>query len=112
MNQTEAREIAKERGLKIKEITYGMNGYPSRLGDYAVIGFESFEAAEAFADEVGGTVNHFETKNGWRFWLNRGQAYKPYSSDDYLKDLGDDYSVESSVEDVKEKMKDVLPDLI
>jgi len=110
INQTKALEIARARGLEVKEITYGMNGCPQGLGDRAVIGFENFEDAKAFATEVGGIVSHFETKNGWYFWLNKGQAIEPYTNNDYLNDLGDNYSVVdgSDLDDVKEPLKDLV----
>ena len=110
---SEIIDIAIERGLSVKEITYGMNGYPSNLGDRAVIGFDSFEDAEKFASEFGGIISHFETKNGWRFWNNRGEAYKAYSFQDYLNDLGDNYYLvdESTINDhIKKNLHNLVED--
>ena len=85
----EAREVSY---LQIIELTTGSNGYPQGLGDAGVIGFDDFEEAEEFAHKYGCEVSHFKSKLGWNFWQKYGQAYKPYTCDDYLNDLGDDYS--------------------
>ena len=48
-------ERAYEDGLELVTITQEMNGYPSGLYK-AVSGFESFEDAECFADDINGEV--------------------------------------------------------
>ena len=103
---------ATEQGLQVIEITYGMNGYPSRIGDVGIIGFDNFEQAEKFAKDNGGEPHYFQTKNGWHFWEAKGWANKPYSIDDYLNDLGDGYMIAESVAERAERMKEALNDLI
>lgn len=88
----EILENAREMGLQTIEITTGMNGYPKGLGDWGVIDFDNLEAAEKFADENGGEVVLFESKNGWHFWNNRGHMNRAFNADDLLKDMGDNYS--------------------
>ena len=46
MTQNEVLEDADETYLKKVQITYGSNGYPKGLGEWAVIGFDYFEDAE------------------------------------------------------------------
>jgi len=106
---TELKIAAKVSGLKTIEITYGMNGYPEGLGDRGVIGFRTFEDAEKFAEEWGGEVVHFHSRDGWHLWEVKGRAWSPYSADDYLSDLGDDYNIEYDTEDnIKAKLESLI----
>lgn len=93
MTKNEILEIAREQGLSTVEITYGMNGYPQQLGDYGVIGFENFDAAQQFAEQYGGEVAHFRSRDGWHFWNTTGRAFEPYTVYDMLRDMGDNYSI-------------------
>ena len=92
MTKNEILEMAIENGLSKIEITTGINGYPEGLGNYGVIGFDSYDDAAKFSDENGGEVVIFESKDGWHFWKNKGFAYRPFTSDDLLNDMGDNYS--------------------
>lgn len=76
-------------GLKWIQINDKGNDYPSGLGSYGAIGFDNYKQAEEFAEENGGEIVHFETKGGHTFWRNKGAAYKPYTSDDYINDCND-----------------------
>jgi len=78
------------------EITYGMNGYPERLGDVGIIGFENMDSASAFAKEYGLQTHCFKKRDGWQFWETTGTFYISYTSDDLLKDLGDNYQYADS----------------
>ena len=109
MTQNEVLEDADETYLKKVQITYGTNGYPKGLGEWAVIGFDYFEDAEEFAVRHGLEVKHFTSKYGWDFWNEGGIAYEPYTPDDYLNKLGDDYSyADSDDEFYIERMKEIL----
>ena len=74
--KTRTEERAYEDGLELVSITQGMNGYPSGLYK-AVAGFESFEDAERFADEVKGEVVLLTKRDGHQFWSNNGRQYEP-----------------------------------
>lgn len=109
--KNEILELAREANLTTVEITYGMNGYPQRLGDWGIIGFDNMEAAEKFAKDNGGEVSHFESRDGWHFWNQKGNAWKPYTSDNMLSDMGDNYSfADSSNEFYAEQLKDIAAD--
>lgn len=96
MTKNEILEIARQDGYSTIEITYGTNGYPQHLGDYGVIGFENFDAAQQFAEQYGGEVAHFTSRDGWHFWNTTGRAWGPYTVYDMLKDMGDNYSIASN----------------
>lgn len=84
------QEIVVSNNLKLIETTSERSGYPSHL-QYAIIGFESFEQAQKIADEFDLNIEHFESRDGWRFWFRTGNnAYEEFknSSEDY----GDNYS--------------------
>ena len=110
MTQNEVLEEARETGyLQTIEITYGSNGYPKGLGEWCVIGFDYFEDAEKFAVRHGLEVKHFTSKYGWYFWNEGCAAFEPYTPDDYLNKLGDDYSyADSDDEFYIERMKEIL----
>lgn len=85
-------------GLTIGEITTSSNDYPDRRNesgesDHAIFGFTSFEDAEEFADKIGSCVKYFQKRNGAHFWHDNGSATEPYTYQDYLRELGDNYSV-------------------
>lgn len=73
----------KEKTLKLAQmwrlnevtITQGMNGYPKGL--YKVLtGFDTFEDAEYFAEEIKGETILIAKKNGWNFWVNKGRVFE------------------------------------
>lgn len=90
-SESEILALARDHNLDVIEITHASNDYPTGLGDYGIIGFDRFEDAEKFADEHGLEVHHFQTRDGWHFWHNMGNAYEPYTQDDLLAALGVDY---------------------
>ena len=81
--KTRTEERAYEDGLELVTITQGMNGYPSGLYK-AVAGFESFEGAECFADEVNGEVALLSRRDGHQFWVNNGRQYEPLERAKYF----------------------------
>jgi hypothetical protein len=91
--QAAAMIAAEEQGYSVIEITHGMNGYPERLGDYGITGFENFEAAETFTSEHGGTVAEFTRRDGWHFWQHLGRPIEGYTPQDFLKAAGDNYNI-------------------
>ena len=57
-----------------------------RNGKVAFIGFDNFEQAKSM-----GETFLFSKRDG-QDWIENGYVNKPLTSDDYLKDLGDNYS--------------------
>lgn len=72
--KTRTESLANDWGLQFVEITQGMNGYPQGLYK-AIEGFDSFEDAESFADEVNGEVVLLSRRDGHQFWKNNGRQY-------------------------------------
>lgn len=73
--KTRTEELASEWGLDFIEITEGMNGYPKNLYK-ALIGFDTYEDAESFADEVNGEVVLLTKRDGHQLWFNSGRQYE------------------------------------
>ena len=97
----------------VEEITNNLNGYPpSELLGKVVFGFENFEEAKAFAvkGDKEYEIHLFERRDGQHFWYDRGQVFEPLTVEDYMKDLGDNYSV-TTFEDLKEFLKNDLENL-
>lgn len=93
--------LAESRGYTIGENCLERGGYPRLSLDRPIIGFDDWEELELFCDtlnEAAGadvaTIVYFHRRNGWynTFWYSDGRAFTPYTADDYLKTLGDDYS--------------------
>jgi len=82
-----------ENNLKIVEITHAYNDYPKNLGDLAVIGFDNYDEAYEYANKYSGEISLLKTRDGWHFWHNLGYRGNPLTCNDYLNDLGDDYSL-------------------
>ena len=75
-------EIAYENGLDLIETTSEANGYPSNL-KHAIIGFESFEEAQALADKYDLSIERFQKRDGWSLWYSSGNtAYEAYEMTD------------------------------
>lgn len=91
------KEAAYEFGLQTAEITQGLNGYPKELKPVA-IGFDSFEAAEEFADHIGGEVVELRQRDGHQFWENRGPVHGPFTPMDILGKHNDDYYIVDGTE--------------
>lgn len=83
------RELAEQNGLRFVEATSESNGYPRNLKD-ALVGFDTFEEAEALAKEHGLDIMLLHKRDGWQLWYRQGYAHEPMriTSADY----GDDYS--------------------
>lgn len=82
--------IAYQNGLELIETTSERNGYPSHL-KHAIIGFDSFEQAEKFANENDLQIEFFKKRDGWQLYYRTGNtAYEPIeiSADDF----GDNFS--------------------
>lgn len=67
--------LAYEWGLNIVEVTQGVNGYPDGLYK-AIAGFDYFENAEDFAEQVNGEVVLLSKRDGQALYTNRGRAYE------------------------------------
>ena len=73
--KTRTLDLAYDWGLDIVEVTQGMNGYPEGLYK-AIVGFDSFEDAEYFAEQVNGEVVLLSKRNEHHLWTNKGRAYE------------------------------------
>lgn len=83
--RTKTLELANEWGLDIVEVTQGVNGYPEGL--YKVLkGFDTFEDAESFANEICGEVVLLTRRDGHQFWVNHGRQYEPLERAKYLNE--------------------------
>ena len=100
--------LADENDLRFIETTSGMNGYPQDLQP-ALIGFETFEEAEEFAQENGLQTYIFHKREGWQLWQRSKPAYEPMiiSAEDY----GDDYNMFIASERIKYFDNEVKPRL-
>lgn len=83
--KTRTLDLAYEWGLDIVEVTQGMNGYPEGLYK-AVKGFDYFEDAESFADEICGEVVLLTKRDGHQFWTNKGRAYEGIDREKFIND--------------------------
>ena len=91
--------LAQEWGLDEVTITQGRNGYPEGLYK-ALIGFDYFENAEDFAEQVGGEVVLLTKRDGHQFWEKRGRAYEGIERAKFIDE--DRYDVFSSELDFEE----------
>ena len=81
--KTRTLDLAYEWGLNIVEVTQGVNGYPKGLYK-AIAGFDYFEDAENFAEQVNGEVVLLSRRDGHQFWVNHGRQYEPLERAKYL----------------------------
>ena len=72
--KTRTLDLASDWCLDFVEITEGMNGSPKNLHK-ALTGFDIFEDAEYFADEVNGEVVLLSRRDGHHFWKCHGRAF-------------------------------------
>ena len=86
---------AQSIGLKIGEITCASNDYPKGLGDYAITGFDTIEDVEEFAVKHNLSIGRFSKRDGSHFWHYKGSANEPIYCDEYIRELGDEYSLAS-----------------
>ena len=83
------RDMAEQKGLHFVETTSESNGYPRNIKD-ALIGFDTFEEAEALAKEHGLDIMLLHKRDGWQLWHRKANAYEPMAITS--ADYGDDYS--------------------
>ena len=72
------------------QITSERSGYPRNLRN-GVINFDSYQQAQQHAQENNGEVCLLSKRDGHDLWINHGERYSSLTSDDYLRDLGDNY---------------------
>lgn len=73
--KTRTLDLAYEWGLNIVEVTQGTNGYPKGLYK-AIVGFDYFENAEDFAEQVSGEVVLLSRRDGHALYTNNGRVYE------------------------------------
>lgn len=73
METKDLRAIASKNGYKYVETTDQLNGYPSHIQG-GIIGFETQEEAEQFAQENGLGLIWIDKKAGWQLW-HRGNTF-------------------------------------
>lgn len=88
--KTRTLVLAYEWGLDVVEITQGVNGYPKGLYK-AIAGFDYFENAEDFAEQVNGDVVLLSRRDGHALYTNNGRAYEGIERTKYIDD--DKYEV-------------------
>lgn len=76
-------------GLQLIQINTNGNDYPSGLGSYGAIKFDTFKDAEKFRQDNGGEVGIFKTRQGHTFWRFEGATDSEFNYDDYLEKCGD-----------------------
>lgn len=105
------QEIAYENGLEVIQTTSSMNGYPSNI-KYAIIGFESFEQAQAIADQYDLQIEYFKKKAGWSLWYRTGNwADKAYQiSSETFGDNYQDYEKQDEGDFIDQWVQPVLED--
>ena len=97
--KTRTFDLADDWGLDIVEVTKGKNGYPEGLYK-AIVGFDYFENAEDFAEQVNGEVVLLSKRNGHALYTNNGRVYKGLESAKYIDE--DRYEVFESELDFEE----------
>lgn len=89
MKNLDLNIIAQENNLECINTTSERSGYPRNVKD-AIIGFESFNQAEALAELHNLEITIFEKKDGWDLWFRTGAGtYEPFSNGS--EDYGDNY---------------------
>ena len=83
------RDLAEREGLHFVETTSESDGFPRNLKD-ALIGFDTFDDAEALAKEHGLDIMLLHKRDGWQLWHRKANAYEPMTITS--ADYGDDYS--------------------
>ena len=73
--KTRTLALAYEWGLNVVEVTQGMNGYPKGLYK-AIAGFDYFENAEDFAEQIDGEVVLLSRRDGHALYANKGRVYE------------------------------------
>ena len=90
MEKLSLRDLAAEKGLDYIETTTNRNGYPENIKG-AIIGFKTFDEAQALADGYGLSIESFEQRDGWKLWYRTGKSmYEPFNNG--ASDYGDDYN--------------------
>ncbi len=100
----ELRDLADNMGLQVKELTKSLNGYPEPHDGWAAHGFDTFQDAKDFAEEVGGEVVEIHWYDGDHFANSKGLANKPFNRS--AEDFGDDYCEFSNIEEEFEVLKE------
>lgn len=106
----QVNELALSNGLETLTTTESNSSYPQGLSSRHIVGFDNFDQVSEFVSQHGGTITMYHRKMGWHFWHAKGNAHKPFTYEDYLNDLGDDYSYTSLNEDEefrKEQLKEL-----
>lgn len=102
-SKTWVEQIASDEGLKVRPTTTASNGYPHNELP-AIVGFDSYEQAERFADRYGFTLAHLELRDGHHFAHRcKGVPFCAYDLDEIEPDSyqdGDDRYVMSYHDDV------------
>lgn len=65
------QDIAEQYDLQFVETTDQRNGYPSNING-AIIGFKSFDEAQAIADKYGLDIELITKHDGWNLWYRTG----------------------------------------
>lgn len=107
--QLESLEELVGTDLQIVETTSGWNGYPSQL-QHAIVGFNTFEEAEVFAEEHSMELIHLKKRDGWDLWERGNTAWNAY---DMMPNYDNDNNtvMYNYQEDITEEVKDYISGL-
>jgi hypothetical protein len=94
-------------GLQLIQFNTNGNDYPSGLGSYGAINFDTFNDAEQFSRDNGGVVGIFQTRQGHTFWRFEGETDSEFNYFDYLERCGD-YLNETTLVNEEENFWDAL----
>lgn len=98
-------DYATEQGLDIVEVTEAYNGYPKNTSK-AVIGFDTFEEAQSFADKTDRDIVRMSRRDGHHFWYSYGRTFEPLRPD--ASWFGDNYTCYENQEQWWSEEKDYL----
>lgn len=89
MTQFDFIALAEDAGLQLVDTTSESTGYPKNI-KRAIIGFETMEEAQEYAEKYNLSIETFRKRDGWNLWYRTGdRAYEPFTRS--AEDFGDDY---------------------
>lgn len=107
--KTRTLDLAYEWGIDVVEVTRGMNGYPKGLYR-AIAGFDTYEDAKIFADEIGGEVVLLSRRDGHQLWTNNGRAYEGIEKAKYINE--EEYKVFKKALDFESWAKEDIEEML
>ena len=107
--KTRTLDLAHEWRLNIVEVTQGLNGYPKGLYR-AIAGFDTYEDAKIFADEIDGEVVLLSRRDGYALYTNKGRAYEGIERAKYINE--EEYKVFKKALDFESWAKEDIEEML